>query len=185
MIYKLTLGDMRENCYIITKDNKSCVIIDAGEGYDIICEFLKQKGLKAKAILLTHGHFDHSASCKKFQDNGVKIYIHKDDADKLFTDGNLAKLYGKNFDNLHADNLIDEGKIVVNDMEFKVLHTPGHSRGSVVYIYQKHIFCGDTIFEHGYGRYDFYDGSFEQLKNSIKKLIPYIKNKDYVFLYGH
>ena len=185
MIYKLTLGELKEYCYIITEDNKTCVIIDAGEDFDVIDNFLKQKNLEAKAILLTHGHFDHSASCKKFQQKGVRVYVHKLDADKLYTGNNLANMFGKKFDYFFADELIEQGQLVVNNISFNVLHTPGHSKGSVVYIYGKNIFCGDLIFEHGYGRYDFYDGDFDELKNSIKKMMPYLKNKDYVFLYGH
>ena len=184
MIYKITNGELNENCYVLTEDNKTCVIFDAGEDFEKINNFLIEKNLEPKAILLTHGHYDHCASCKKFQDMGVKIYIHRLDADKLYTDNNLAKMFNRPFENLHADVLIEEGNIVVNNIKLQVLHVPGHSKGSVVYIYGKNIFSGDVVFEHGYGRYDFYDGSFSEIKSSIKKLLPYLKG-DYIFLYGH
>ncbi len=184
MIYKIVLGELMENCYIITEDNKSCVIIDAGEEYEKIDAFLHEKNLSPKAILLTHGHFDHCASCKKFQEKGVKIYIHQADADKLYTNGNLSYIVQKSFDSFTADVLLQEGEIEVNNIVFKVLHTPGHSKGSVVYIYKNNVFCGDLLFENGYGRTDFYDGNFSELISSIKKIKPYL-NSNYTILYGH
>lgn len=183
MIYKLILGDLLENCYIITKNN-NCVIIDAGDGYKDIIKFVSEHNLKIQGVLLTHGHFDHCASCLKLQENGIKIYVHKLDADKLYGDGNLSKYFGVDFDNFHADVLFDEGELVISDFNFKVIHTPGHSKGSVCFVYENNVFCGDTIFETGIGRTDFYDSSFTELMQSLKKLDFYLKN-DYNFLRGH
>lgn len=184
MIYELVLGDLQEHCYIFTNDNKTCVIIDAGDEYEKIIDFVNSKNLQIIAVLLTHGHFDHCGACKQMQDDGVIIYIHKYDADKLYTDNNMSKYFGYNFKNFYADYLLDEGEIKIANYNFKVLHTPGHSKGSVCYIYENNIFCGDTIFENGYGRTDFYDGSIEELRDSIKKIMPYI-NEKYNLFYGH
>ncbi len=184
MIYKLCLGDVQENCYIITNSKNQCVIIDAGEEFEKIKGFVDRNNLKICGILLTHGHFDHCASCKKFQDLGVKIYIHKDDADKLCTNNNLAYLFGRSFAKLNADVEFDEGELKVGEFDFKVIYTPGHSKGSVAFVYKNNIFVGDTIFYNGVGRTDFYDGSEEQLIKSIQKLKPYL-NGDYKIFYGH
>ena len=184
MIHKLCLGDFRENCYIITNSKNECVIVDAGEEFEKIKNFIDKNNLKIEGIILTHGHFDHCASCKKFQDLGVKIYIHKLDADKLYTDNNLAGLFNKTFDEFDADVKFDEGNLKVGDFDFKVIHTPGHSNGSVSFVYKNNIFLGDTIFLNGVGRTDFYDGSTKKLISSIQKLKPYL-NGEYNLFCGH
>lgn len=183
MIKMLTVGDLQENCYIVSKNN-DCVIIDPGDDYSKIKYYINCNDLNVLAILLTHGHFDHCASCAKFQKEGIKIYIHKLDADKLYTDGNLAGFLKYNFENFEADVLIDEGVLNIGQFEFEVVHTPGHSEGGVSYVYENNIFCGDTLFEFGIGRYDFYDGSLTKLRQSIQKLMLY-KDNGYNFFYGH
>lgn len=184
MIHKLCMGEMQENCYIIAED-KNCVVIDPGDDFIKLKNFIDKNMLNIKAVLLTHGHFDHCASCKKLQEMGIKVYIHKLDADKLTGDGNLATLFNAKFENFTADCLIDERTLKIDDFEFTVIHTPGHSKGSVCYIYKNNVFCGDTIFESGgIGRTDFYDGSYIELSESIKKLKPFFE-KGYNFFYGH
>ncbi len=183
MITKITNGVVQENCYII-QENNNCVIIDPGYAFEQIMEYVKDNKIIIQGVLLTHGHFDHAKSGYELQKLGVKIYIHKLDADKLYTDNNLSYIANQPFDYYHADFLIDEGELVVGDFEFDVIYTPGHSKGSVVYVYKNNVFCGDTIFEHGYGRYDFYDGNFHELMESIKKLRIFDK-KSYKLYYGH
>ena len=172
MIKKLIVGDLLENCYIISED-KDCIVIDPGDDYEKIKSYIDENGLKIQAVLLTHGHFDHCASCYKLQQNGAKIYIHKLDADKLYTNGNLAVLMNKKFDKLKADVLLEEGELKIGQFEFFIIHTPGHSEGGVSYVYQNNVFCGDTMFENGYGRYDFYDGSLQKLSKSLQVLMKY------------
>lgn len=185
MISKLVLGDLKENCYIITKTNqKECLIIDPGCGYKIIEKFLQDNKLKPLAVLLTHGHFDHCASCKKFQANQIPIYIHKDDYDKTFTDKNYSKECGYNFEKFRADYTFSIEELVISNFVIKIIETPGHSKGSVCFVYKNNIFTGDTVFEIGYGRTDLYDGSMQDLRNSIKKLTPYIQGDFYIFC-GH
>lgn len=183
MITKITNGVMNENCYII-REQTNCVIIDPGYAFHQIMEYINKNNLNIVAVLLTHGHFDHSKSGYELQKLGKKVYIHKLDADKLYTKNNLSYIANQPFDFYYADCLIEEGKLKIADFEFDVIHTPGHSKGSVVFVYKNNVFCGDTIFEHGYGRYDFYDGNFRELMSSIKKLMPYIKN-NYNLFYGH
>lgn len=184
MIYKLCLGDFQENCYVVANEKNECVIIDAGEEFEKIMNFVNKKNLNIKGIILTHAHFDHCASCKQFQDLGVKVYVHKLDADKLSTNKNLSHLFGKTFQNLDADFKFDEGKIIIGNFIFNVIHTPGHSKGSVVLVYKNNVFLGDTIFKNGVGRTDFYDGSAQELINSINKLKPYL-NGNYNLFFGH
>ena len=107
MIKKITSSLMQENCYIISKNSK-CIIIDPGANIDEIINYIKTNKLKAIAVLLTHGHFDHCMGCKILQDLGVKIYIHKYDADKLYTNNNLSYLLDIKFDQIKANVLFEE-----------------------------------------------------------------------------
>ena len=183
MIKKIVCDLLLENCYIIVK-NQKCIIIDPGSSFDKIYNYITSNNLTPLAVILTHGHFDHCISCKLLQQKGIKIYIHKEDQDKLYTQNNLSYLYNIQFNKLNADFVFEEGRLIIDEFIIDVLHTPGHSKGSCCFVYENNVFCGDTIFENGYGRTDFYDGNLIQLIHSIKKLKPYIDSK-YNFFYGH
>ena len=183
MIKEFVVGRLRNRCYLIVKENNA-ILIDAGECYELVKDYLEKNNVKLLAVLLTHGHFDHAVDAYKFQNDGVPIYIHKKDADKLCTDWNLAKLFGFDFNNINADVLVDDGDIYIENFNISVISTPGHSKGSCSYIYENHIFVGDTLFENGYGRCDLYDSDFEQLKQSVKTLQKYY-DKNYLLHYGH
>ena len=183
MIKEFVVGKLANRCYLIIEENKA-ILIDAGDCYNQVNEYLKNNDLSLVAVLLTHGHFDHACSALKFQNDGVPIYIHKNDEDKLYTDNNLSYLLGVDFDYLKADYAISEGKLSIDMFEFDVISTPGHSKGSCAYIYKNHIFVGDTLFENGYGRYDLYDGDYYELMRSLQVLNHY-KEKNYLFYYGH
>ena len=183
MIKEFICGDMNNHCYLIIQNSKA-LLIDASYCYDDVNKYLKENNLKLVGIVLTHGHFDHASAAKKFQDDGIKIYIHKFDADKLYTENNLSKYFGYAFENLTPDFTFTEGELIIDNFKLEVLHTPGHSKGSVCFIYENHLFTGDTIFENGYGRVDLYDGDFSEIRQSIKKLMPY-KKMGYLLHYGH
>lgn len=183
MIKEFIVGELYNKCYLIVKD-KNAILIDAGLCYNQVKNYLKQNNIKLLAVLLTHGHFDHAVDAYKFQNEGIPIYIHKYDADKLYSDFNLAKQFGFDFNNIKPDVLLDEGEISIENFHINVILTPGHSKGSCAYIYENHVFVGDTLFENGYGRYDFYDGDYTQLIQSIKVLQNYV-NKNYLLHYGH
>lgn len=182
-IQKFVSNVLMENGYVLYNDVHA-LVIDPGNVYNDIVSFLKQNKLKVLGVLLTHGHFDHCLSCKHFQDDGIAIYIHKYDSDKLYTDGNLSKMLNIDFPVFYADYLLEEGFFEIGEFKVEVIHTPGHSRGSVCYVIDDYFFSGDTFFKDGVGRIDFYDSSFIDLRNSLKKLTPYLK-KPYIFCYGH
>ncbi|MCL1900974.1 MAG: MBL fold metallo-hydrolase [Firmicutes bacterium] len=180
-IITVTSDLLSANTYIIY-DEKSldAVIIDAVKGFDKINSEIIDLNLKVRALLLTHGHFDHVWSAKKFQKAGATVYIHKDDADKL----NVKRLY--NFESLIADEYLREGLIKFGEIEVQVIFTPGHSKGGVCYLIENlnAIFTGDTLFKDCIGRSDFPDSSETDLNKSIKnKLFTYAK--DYIVYPGH
>ena len=117
-------------------------------------------GREVKAVLLTHAHFDHMLYARPWLKDGVKLYVHKLDAPALADPSlNLSGVVGAQLTLPDADVLLEEGDCVEEaGIRFDVLHTPGHTPGSVCYRHEKTLFCGDTLFYQGYGRVDLAGG---------------------------
>jgi len=176
-----------EMTYFIFNEKKDCLIIDAGSDFEKIQNILKANSLNVLAILLTHGHYDHIASCKRLQGLGYKVYISYLDADKCLSNQlNMSNSFGLNIDLFKPDYVIskNENELKIGDFTVSVIFTPGHTKGGVSYIVKNHIFVGDTLFEHGYGRYDFYDGNYKDLMQSLKTLLQY-KKQGFIVHSGH
>ena len=122
------MGELGTNAYIVF-GGRDAVVIDPGGSYEKIAQTLDEKSLTCKYVLLTHGHWDHIGAAAEFQQNGAKIVMHR--ADKNFShDGNLsvANLFGFSCKPFDADIIVDGGEVLdLCGMEFKVLHTPGHT----------------------------------------------------------
>lgn len=176
-VCKIVVGDFKTNCYIVYDENSNkAIVIDPGDDYFKIESELIKNNLYVCAILLTHGHFDHIGALSEFAIQKVPIYIHVDDADKLVSKNNLAYMFNRTVKTCSA-NMIFSGEVCdfnIGGFDVKAIHTPGHSKGSVSYLIDDYLFTGDTLFEHGYGRTDLYDGSFDELKNSLRTLRRYI-----------
>lgn len=186
-IISLSLGRMDNNCYIVYVEGGSeCVIIDAPYGYDTIKKTLTEKQLTPVAVLITHGHFDHTGSVAALQREGAKVYIHEADAPMLTS---ISKSYAyavrKSFEATECDVALQGGETLeLAGMAIEVLHTPGHSKGSVTYKIRHVLFCGDTVFKGSYGRYDLYGGNLKELYRSITGTLFPLEG-DYAMLCGH
>lgn len=187
-IIALSPTNFSSNCYII-HNGKEALAVDPSINESTIIRELEKNSLTLKGILLTHGHFDHIWRAQELRDaTGVKLYVHKDDAEMLTDpDKNAFRLFtGREFAIKEADVLLDHGDIIsLGNEKITVIHTPGHTRGSVCYDTGDALFTGDTIFANSFGRCDLYGGDFATLKNSIARLCAMAEKEDRVIYPGH
>jgi len=175
-IFTLTLGVCATNCYI-TKIGNTALVVDPADEGETICAFLREKNLEPVACVITHAHFDHiyglDTLCETFPK--MKVYAHKLDADALSdTFRNLSSpLFGVPYAYKGDVEMLCDGQILpVGDVSFEVLHTPGHTEGSIC-LYNKDegvLFSGDTLFYETCGRVDFPGGDAHKMKASLKRL---------------
>lgn len=171
---------LAENCYIVSDDSKECVIIDCGAygnaEYDYIKNYISENNLKPTAHILTHGHFDHIMGAKwVYETYGILPTICEADAETYKDFNQEVVRFGFTIDfNLppigHCLN--DGDEIHFGNHMFKVIHTPGHSKGGVVYhcAEENVAFTGDTLFRNGIGRTDLPGGNMFQIIQSLRKL---------------
>ena len=178
------------NCYIIQDEKtKETMVIDPGGEVDKISEMLDTLHANIKYIVLTHCHGDHISGVKELKEKyGGKILIHIEDAPGLKNPMiNLADYIGLKTVSLEADSRLNDNDLIhIGDIEFKVLHTPGHTKGGIcLYIEnQKILFSGDTIFRGTWGRTDLPTGSFEDVIKSITEKIMTLP-EDTIIYPGH
>mgnify|MGYP000088294956 CR=1 FL=1 len=177
-VERIVVGALETNCYLVSCDETGeAVVIDPGAEPERILRAVEKAGARVVAIVNTHGHFDHIAANGPLKDvTHAEVWVHPSDADML-TDGNLngsALLFGIPQTVPPADRFLDDGcEVRFGNLKIKVLHTPGHSPGSVSLLVEGHLFCGDTLFRGSIGRWDLPGGSFQTLMRSIRdKLLP-------------
>lgn len=174
------------NCYIVNESGRTdAVVIDPGAEYEKIKRVLSESGLTAKAVLLTHAHYDHCNAAARFQRDGCAVYLHSADEVLLETKENLAYRHGVEFNSFSPDILFSDGYAIDEcGMIFTAIHTPGHTGGSVCYIAENFIFSGDTLFYMTVGRTDFATGSHSALISSVRDKL-FTLNGDYTVCPGH
>ncbi len=164
----LRVGPIGTNCYILEDDQTNlAAVIDPGDEPELIQEALEKEGVEVRYLLLTHGHYDHTTAVPALHRvyPQADIYIHQADANGAGS--TLFPLAGE-VDDL---KLYDEGDVIrLGDHEIQVLHTPGHSPGSVTLKVEDVLFPGDTLFAGSCGRTDLRGGSYEQIMQSLKRL---------------
>ena len=193
MIRELSVtGVFTENCYFyIDEVSKSGFLIDPGAQAGLIYDVIKRNDWTIEKIMLTHGHFDHLGAAEVLREKLVApIYIYPSDA-RYLTDPylNLSGNSGQGIVIRHYEELYDGELIRLkanNSFMLKVIHTPGHTPGSVTYYSQAEnaAFVGDTLYEHGPGLTNFPGGNVRELENSIVNKILTLPG-DTVLLSGH
>lgn len=176
------------NSYIVASDAKNAVLIDAPDDADFILEQIEKRGLTLKKILLTHGHYDHIGAAAQLKEKtGCEVCIHTLDRQKLTDEEESRAIFHSleiNFVKCHDSAPLNDGDVIEQDeLRFTVLHTPGHTQGSVCYIIGDIIFSGDTLFRETIGRTDFPGSSGVQMAASLHRLAGL--EGDYTVYTGH
>jgi hydroxyacylglutathione hydrolase len=171
----IVAGPLGVNCYILGCDRtKAGAVIDPGDDAPMILNAIRQNNLDIKYILLTHGHVDHLAHLMKLKDEiNAEFLMHQEDAFLLTGLFAQAMMFGlPNPGKPKPDRFIEDGdEIILGDLKINVLHTPGHSPGSVTYFVDNKLFVGDLIFAGSIGRTDLPRGDYQTLINSVENKI--------------
>jgi len=187
-VEKLVVGEMQANCYLVwDEQSKEAVVIDPGGDPDTIIDAISRNSLKIIHIINTHGHVDHvEANDLIRQKTEASLFIHSADVSLLQDlELNLSQALGRGKNFLPPTKALeDKDKLKLNGFDLEVLHTPGHTPGSICLYGDKRLFSGDTLFAGGVGRTDLPGGNFRQLKDSLEHKI--LKLSDEVVVYpGH
>ena len=176
-VTRLPLGVYQTNCYIIyAEGSASCCVLDPGGEAKKVLEFMSLRNLTLDAILLTHGHFDHVGAVKELHEaTGCKVYLCPEDLTMpaKWTAGEL----------FYTDTYGEGDELDFAGLHIKVLHTPGHTPGSVCLMVENSIFCGDTLFAGSCGRTDLPGGDGDVILSSLRRLAEL--EEDYDLYPGH
>ncbi|WP_249871101.1 MBL fold metallo-hydrolase [Oceanobacillus saliphilus] len=184
----MSVGPIGTNCYIVF-DDQDAIVIDPGAESEKILGFLNQRKLHVQAILLTHAHFDHIGALEEVRKaTGAEVYLHKSESSWLsdpMLNGSF-KLQGREILVSPADKPLNPGRLRIGSFDFTILHTPGHSPGSVSFIFEEDHFIvsGDVLFYQGIGRTDLPGGSMEELELSIRNQL-YLLDDAFTVYPGH
>ena len=161
---RLPLGVYQANCYIIREENSSsCCVLDPGGEAKKVLEFMQLRDLTLDAILLTHGHFDHVGAVKDLMEaTGCKVYICAEDLTlpEKWTSGPLT----------YTDTYAEGDVLELSGLTIRVLHTPGHTPGSVCLLVDDTLYTGDTLFARSCGRTDLPGGDSQVILTSLRRL---------------
>lgn len=171
------------NTYIVTdEETGDTAVVDPSLSEESLIEKIKDKNVKY--ILITHGHFDHIGGVNLVKEKtGAKIVVHKEDEEMLC---DSKKNYGEKIAPIYADVLVEDGtELMLGNAKITVLHTPGHTKGGVCYIFNEDriMFSGDTLFKLTAGRTDLYGGDARTELRSLLKIAEL--EGDYKVYPGH
>lgn len=175
-VQTILCGAYQENCYMLCpEDSRDAVLIDPGDDLFALKRALTEGGRVLKAILLTHGHFDHILSAEPLSRiTGAPVYVHEKDEEMLCDaekNGYNAMCASQKCPEEMLTEPLEE-EISVCGLRFRVLHTPGHTKGSVCFYDAENglLFSGDTLFCAGFGRMDLFGGSPASMRHSLRAL---------------
>ena len=172
-IQNLSPGGYAANTYLVTKGS-SALLVDCAAPADAVLAALAKEGTTLAAIFLTHGHFDHMLTLAEVKTKtGAPILLSDGDRDLPADTMKNAHgvFFGESVSYPEPDTLLSDGDCLsFGDLTVTVRATPGHTKGSSLFLIEDAIFTGDTVFAAGYGRYDLYGGDPEALFASLARL---------------
>ncbi len=183
-VLTLPVGELAANCYILwAPPSSECVVIDPGCQGALILEKVHDLGLTVKAIVLTHGHFDHTEAAGYLQENtDAPVLIGRADRQLLWEPGWMSPYVDDSLPKVKNVTVIEEGDTVTfADMSMTVMETPGHSPGSISLYCPGYLFSGDLIFLRGVGRGDLPGGNARELSNSIHDKVMVLPPKTRIY----
>ncbi len=184
-IYRVCVSPLKTNCYILkSRKSKDALVIDPGGDYKAIKEKMDSIGASCRVILLTHGHFDHTFAVDDMRNRLTKVAIFRDDEKMLYEHDVFTSMVDEDPRPLYPAEIVfeSEGSYKIGDFEFSLIHTPGHTKGSVCYIFEDCMFTGDTLFRGSVGT-TIFGGNDDELRKSLKRLYNY--PGDFTLLPGH
>jgi len=188
VIEQVMVGSMAVNCYILGDENsREAILIDPASNFDRISSIVVKNKFKISKIINTHGHFDHTSGNSFFvRKFGVNVYIHELDAPMLKSCINRIMDFfkGGKLSPVKVELLKDGDIVKLGSEQIRVIHTPGHTPGSICLYWRGNLFTGDTLFTEGMGRTDFKGGSLAEIMESIKNKILTLPD-DTVIWPGH
>ena len=162
-VITLPLGNLQTNCYLVSGDGCRCFVIDPGDWPEEVLHAVRENGLQIEAIVLTHGHFDHVGAVRVLAERtGCPVYLCPADCTMpaVMTAGPL-----------YYTDILEEGDVLqLAGLEVQVLHTPGHTPGSVCLRTENTLFTGDTLFQSSCGRTDLPGGDWATITKSLHRL---------------
>ncbi len=187
-------GPLGVNCYLVASiensgdnENKEAVLIDPGDYEGEIAEFVHQRKIKPKLIIATHGHLDHIMGISGFKKLwGVQVACHAEDI-PFFSqpDPFIKDFLGGTYEPIVPEQVLKDGdKIFIGSHAMEVIHTPGHTPGSICLLMPPYLFSGDTLFHAGVGRTDLAGGDYNALIRSIRNRLFLLPDK-LLLLPGH
>lgn len=185
-IEKFVLGSLGTNCYLVENDEtKELVIIDPAACPDYMVSYVKRIGYEPKAILLTHGHFDHVMGIDGWvKEFDIPVYLYEEEKAVLESpELNLSAMFGTSYSYSRVNCLHDGQVFEAAGYPFRVIHTPGHTCGGCCYYVEEEevLFSGDTLFSQSVGRSDFPTGSASVLVRSVKEKLFCLPDKVMVY----
>jgi len=181
LIEKIPVGIYGANCYIIScKNTKMAAIIDPGGNAEDLIDYIDRLGLTLKYIVLTHGHADHIGAVPRLiaLRSDIHIYIHEMDSTMLSdSKKNFSEIMGGPLVQVSGESLKDGDMLILGDLHLEIIHTPGHTPGSICIKVKDCLLTGDTLFDNSIGRTDLEGGSYDQILDSIKRKILVLDDK--------
>ncbi len=188
-IKTVVLSICATNCYLVTnKETGELLVIDPAAAPERLIREIDAMNVQPKAILLTHGHFDHIGAAMKLKAQyDIPIYAHTAEKEILENeDKNLSMMTGRGYTASADHYLIDQEQLVLAGFEIRAIHTPGHTIGGCCYYFETEgvLFAGDTLFRCSVGRTDFPTGSMKQIHDSIHQKL-FVLPEETVVYPGH